>query len=84
MEICPSDDWFGDFLDGPGWLHVLSRWQRVMIYTVAGFVLIEIYNIVFWWLASVAIPLTAAAETQPNAVLFNQFAEVLRLSVFLC
>lgn len=64
--------------------YVLSRWQRVVIYTITGFVLIAICNIVFWWLASVAIPLTAAAGAQSNASLFKNFAEILRLSVFFC
>ncbi len=64
--------------------YVLSRWQRVVIYTVAGFVLIEICNAVFWWLALIASPLSTVAGTNPNAELFKQFAEVLRISMFFC
>ena len=64
--------------------YVLSRWQRVVIYTVAGFVLIEICNRSFWWLAEMAYPLTPIAGTNLTPGLFNQFAEVLRLSLLLC
>ena len=64
--------------------YVLSRWQRVIIYTLAGFVLIEITNTLFWWLANAASPLKPVAEINPQAASFNQLAEVLRLSVFLC
>jgi hypothetical protein len=64
--------------------YVLSRWQRVIVYTIAGFVLIKITNTVFWWLANAASPLTnASTATQPTET-FHQIAHVLRLSVFLC
>ncbi len=64
--------------------YVLSRWQRVVIYTVAGFVLIEICNHSFLWLAEMATPMTPIAGTNLTTGLFNQFAEVLRLSLLLC
>ncbi len=63
--------------------YILSRWQRVLIYTMSGFVLIEICNRSFWWLAAVASPLTTTPGANSEIGLFNQFAEVLRLSVLL-
>jgi hypothetical protein len=70
--------------------YMLSRWQRVIVYTVAGLVLIEITNIVFWWLASAASPLiilapvTNASPSASPTDTFHHYAHVLRLSVFLC
>jgi len=64
--------------------YVLSRWQRVVIYAIAGFVLIGICNGVFWWLADSALSLTTVAAVDPKAGLFKQFADVLRLSLLLC
>ena len=64
--------------------YVLSRWQRVLIYTFAGFVLVEICNRSFWCLAGMASPLTTISQDDLNTGLFNQFAEALRLSFLLC
>ena len=70
--------------------YMLSRWQRVIVYTVVGFLLLEITTAVFWWLAYAAspliiqTPLTNASPTAQPTETFRQFAHVLRLSVFLC
>lgn len=64
--------------------YILSRWQRVLIYAMAGFVLIEICNRSFGWLVEVASPLTKIHGKDLNSSIFNQFAEALRLSVLSC
>lgn len=64
--------------------YMLSRWQRVIVYTLVGFVLLEITNTVFWWLAHAASPFTNASTTTQPTETFHQFAYVLRLSLLLC
>lgn len=70
--------------------YILSRWQRLIVYTLAGFVLLEITNTVFWWLAHAAspliiqTPLTHASPTAQPPETFQQFAHVLRISLLLC
>ena len=63
---------------------MLSRWQRVIVYTLVGFVLLEITNTVFWWLAHAASPFTNASTTTQPTETFHQFAYVLRLGLLLC
>lgn len=64
--------------------YMLSRWQRVIVYTLVGFVLLEITTAVFWWLAHAASPLSNASTTTQPIETFHQFAHVLRFSMFLC
>ncbi len=64
--------------------YMLSHWQRVIVYTVVGFMLLEITTAVFSWLAYTASPLINASTTTQLTETFHQFAHVLRISLLLC